>query len=127
MKSALTSARNVVLTAGLATLALGSVMATPSSAQLDNLGLENIGIGAGASVVTGAVLGDGLDLDDAIGGAAAAAAVDVIGGDESSVVEDAAIGAATTAVVGTILNDDSLWENAIQGGAAGALINILGN
>lgn len=118
MKSVIT----VFAIAGLATTALGSALASPSSAQL----LENIGIGAGASILTGTVVGDDAGIDDVITGGAAGAAVDVIGGDESSLAEDAAIGAAAGAVVGTITNDDSLIENAIQGGAAGALINILG-
>ena len=108
---------------GLTTGTLGSVLAAPGSAQL----LESIGIGAGAGIVTGTVVGDNAGLDDVINGGAAGAAVEVIGGDDSSLAEDAAIGAATSGVVGTITNDDSFIENAIQGGAAGALINILGN
>ena len=108
---------------GLTTGTLGSVLAAPSSAQL----LECIGIGAGAGIVTGTVVGDNAGLDDVINGGAAGAAVEVIGGDNSSLAEDAAIGAAASGVVGTITNDDSFIENAIQGGAAGALINILGN
>ncbi|MEM9266111.1 MAG: hypothetical protein AAGA46_11355 [Cyanobacteria bacterium P01_F01_bin.13] len=119
MKKALTA----LFIAGLTTGTLSSVLATPSSAQL----LENIGIGAGAGIITGTVVGDGAGLDDVINGGAAGAAVEVIGGENSSVAEDAAIGAAAGAVVGTITNDDSFIENAIQGGAAGALINILGN
>ncbi|MEM6253716.1 MAG: hypothetical protein AAF821_12420 [Cyanobacteria bacterium P01_D01_bin.156] len=119
MKKTLTT----LLMTGLTSVTLGSVLAAPGSAQL----LENIGIGAGAGIITGTVVGDDAGLDDVINGGAAGAAVEVIGGETSSVAEDAAIGAATGAVVGTITNDDSFLENAIQGGAAGALINILGN
>ncbi|WP_215610305.1 hypothetical protein [Leptothoe spongobia] len=119
MKKALTA----LFITGLATGTFGSVLAAPSSAQL----LENIGIGAGAGIITGTVVGDDAGLDDVINGGAAGAAVEIVGGDDSSLAEDAAIGAAASAAVGTITNDDSLIENAIQGGAAGALINILGN
>ena len=119
MKKAITA----LFIASLTTGTLGSVLAAPSSAQL----LENIGIGAGAGIITGTVIGDDAGLDDVINGGAAGAAVEAIGGENSSVAEDAAIGAAAGAVVGTITNDDSFLENAIQGGAAGALINILGN
>ena len=119
MKKALTT----IFITGLTTVTLCSVLAGPSSAQL----LENIGIGAGAGIITGTIVGDDAGLDDVINGGAAGAAVEVIGRENSSVAEDAAIGAAAGAVVGTITNDDSFIENAIQGGAAGALINILGN
>ncbi len=119
MKKALTT----LFVAGLTTVTLGSVLATPSSADL----LESIGIGAGAGIVTGTVIGDNAGVDDIINGGAAGAAVDIVGGDDSTLAEDAAIGAVTSGVVGTITNDDSFIENAIQGGAAGALINILGN
>lgn len=119
MKTALTT----LFVAGLTTFTLGSVLAAPSSADL----LESIGIGAGAGIVTGTVVGDDAGVDDIINGGAAGAAVDIVGGDDSSLAEDAAIGAVTSGVVGTITNDDSFIENAIQGGAAGALINILGN
>ncbi|MEM8615139.1 MAG: hypothetical protein AAGF93_24245 [Cyanobacteria bacterium P01_H01_bin.105] len=119
MKAALTA----LFIAGLTTGTLGSVLAAPSSADL----LESIGIGAGAGIVTGTIVGDDAGLDDVINGGAAGAAVEVIGGDDSNLVEDAAIGAAASGVLGTVTNDDSFIENAIQGGAAGALINILGD
>ncbi len=121
MKKALTA----LFVAGLTTVSLGSVLATPSSADL----LESIGIGAGAGIVTGTIVGDNAGVDDIVNGAAAGAAVEAVRGnnDDSSLAQDAAVGAAASGVVGIITNDDSFIENAIQGGAAGALINVLGD
>lgn len=91
--------------------------------------LRDIGIGAGASVLTGEVIDNGSVGGNAVKGAATGAAVNAthdrnnnsVGG----TIQDAAIGAAANVVTGVVIDNGSVGKNAATGAATGALINIL--
>ena len=116
-----------------ASLAGGTLVpAKPASADM----LTDIGIGAGAGVVSGAVRGRGSVLNNAIKGAAAGAAVNAVHGTRrqpknrrvGNLGQDVGVGAAASTVTGIILNGtkDTLGD-ATDGAAAGAAINVLRN
>jgi hypothetical protein len=109
-----------------AALSVALLPANPAGAEEI---LKDIGVGAAGNVVTGAVLGNGSTVNNAIGGAATGAAVSAthdkkkdnsVGG----ILQDAAVGAATNAITGEILDNGDLGGNAASGAATGALINV---
>ncbi len=118
----------MVLGAAIASLA-GVTLLTVQPAKAGSLG-EDVAVGAGVSVLTGVVFGDGISLGNAANGAAAGAAVHVADeelrrGQDRSLVQDVGVGAAAAGGVGTITNDDSFLENAARGAAVGAVIHVL--
>ncbi|MBD2203199.1 hypothetical protein H6G33_17345 [Calothrix sp. FACHB-1219] len=116
-----------------ASLAGGTLVpAQPASADI----LKDIGIGAGAGVVSGAVRGRGSVVNNAIKGAAAGAAVNAVHGTRrqarnrrvGNLGQDMGVGAAASTVTGIILHGtkDTLGD-AVDGAAAGAAINGIRN
>ena len=112
----------------IATNLLAGVFIPVQPAAANDL-LQDIGIGAATSVITGEILDNGSGLGNAVKGAATGAAVNAThnrnNNSVSGTVQDAAVGAATNVVTGAILDNGSVGENAATGAAAGALINIL--
>ncbi|BAY13304.1 hypothetical protein [Calothrix sp. NIES-2098] len=116
-----------------ATLAGGSLIpAKPASADM----LGDIGIGAGAGVVSGAVRGRGSVINNAVKGAAAGAAVNAVHGTRKqprnrrygNLGQDVGVGAAASTVTGIILHGGKhAVGDAVDGAAAGAAINVIQN
>ncbi|OUL24533.1 hypothetical protein [Nostoc sp. 106C] len=116
-----------------ASLAGGTLVpAKPAAADM----LRDIGIGAGAGVVTGAVRGNGAVINNAIKGAAAGAAVHAVHGTRKqarnrrvgNLGQDVGVGAAASTATGLILHGTkNPGGDAIDGAAAGAAINVLTN
>lgn len=119
---------NKLLPGMIATSLLAGVFLPAKPAAAGDL-LRDIGIGAGASVLTGEVIDNGSVGGNAVKGAATGAAVNAthdrnnnsVGG----TIQDAAIGAAANVVTGVVIDDGSVGKNAATGAATGALINIL--
>lgn len=119
---------------GLMAASLTGVTLVPAQpAAADDQILRDVGIGAAAGVVTGAVRGRSSVLNNAVRGAAAGAAVNTVNGTRSrrnrqkrSLGQDIAVGAGASAVTGAITGRgrDTLG-NAVDGAVAGAAINIL--
>jgi len=106
---------------------LGVNLGAVRPASADEGWLRDIGAGAATSVVTGAVTGNHSVVKNAIGGAAAGAAVHAVRGNrhKNNVVRDAAAGAAAGVVTGELTGNHHPLRNAVGGGATGALIDIL--
>ncbi|WP_017328413.1 hypothetical protein [Synechococcus sp. PCC 7336] len=118
LKSGLAAA---LLTVGTATLAIAP------AAHAGGI-LRDTAFGAGGNAIVGGVLGNGRLLENAIGGAAAGAAVSVTRSESrtgvGSVLQDAAVGAAASTVTGAILDNGDPLQNALGGAASGVLINV---
>jgi hypothetical protein len=116
----------------MTTAFLGAVLLPASPATARPNWARDIAVGAGTSVVTGAVGNTGSTVGNAATGAATGAAVsathrtNALGSNRSavSVVRDAGIGAATSVVTGKIIGNGSAGSNAIKGAAAGTLVNV---
>lgn len=99
------------------------IPAQPASADL----IKDAAVGAATNVVTGEVLDHGSTWKNAVGGAAAGAAVSATHnrrGGLRSIVQDAAVGAAANAVAGEVTNNGSLGKNAIGGAVTGVVVNV---
>ena len=98
--------------------------ARPASAQF----VQDALIGAGGNAIYGEIVNNGDLLQNALGGAAAGAAVSVTHDEDKTglggYVQDAAVGAAASAVTGAVLNNGSVTQNAIGGAATGVLVNV---
>ncbi|MGK7906254.1 MAG: hypothetical protein AB4040_03380 [Synechococcus sp.] len=105
-------------------LAASFLPARPASAQF----IQDTLIGAGGNAVYGEIFDNGNLLENALGGAAAGAAVSVTHDENKTglggYLQDAAVGAAASAVTGAVLNNGSLAQNAIGGAATGVLVNV---
>ncbi|WP_026100542.1 hypothetical protein [Fortiea contorta] len=110
----------------------GVTLVPAKPAVADDL-LRDVGIGAAAGVVSGAVRGRGSVINNAVRGGAAGAAVNAVNGTRSrpnrqkrSLGQDVAVGAAASAAAGALTGrgGDTLG-NAVDGAVAGAAINIL--
>ena len=97
--------------------------------------LRDVGIGAGAGVLSGTVRRRGSLLNNAIKGAAAGAAVNGVNGTRSryhrkhrNFGQDVGVGAAASTVTGAVTRGrkDTLGD-AVDGAAAGAAIHLLTN
>ncbi|PLZ77127.1 hypothetical protein, partial [Fischerella thermalis] len=103
--------KRTVLPGLLATSLVGATFVPAKPAAADEYILQDIGIGAGAGVVSGAIRGRGSVVNNAIKGAASGAAVNAVHGtrrqyknrQNRNVVQDVGVGAAAGAVTGTIL------------------------
>ncbi|MCP6761558.1 MAG: hypothetical protein NHB32_23100 [Fischerella sp. CENA71] len=121
----------------LATSLVGASFVPAKPASADEYILQDLGIGAGAGVVTGAVRGRGSVVNNAVKGAAAGAAVNAVHGtrrqyqnrQKRNVVQDVGVGAAAGAVTGTILrgNTKHVVGDAVDGAITGGAINVLTN
>ncbi len=114
----------------LATSLLGVTLLPAQPAAADDQILRDIGIGAAAGIVTGAITNDGSALKNGINGAAAGAAVNGANGlrknrRNRSIVQDVGVGAAGGTVSGAITNRKNTGSNALNGAAAGAAIHLL--
>jgi hypothetical protein len=115
----------------MATSLVGVSLVSVKPAQADDNLVRDIGIGAGASVVTGAITGNHSTLNNAINGAAAGAAVNGTnrafrsGTGHRNLARDAGVGAAASTVTGEITGNHHPIRNAVGGAAAGGLINLL--
>ncbi len=93
--------------------------------------IRDIGIGAGASTVTGEITGHHHAAKNAINGAAAGAAVHALdhgnchrrGG---HLVRDVGVGAGASTVAGLITNRHHTLSNAVNGAVAGGAVNLAG-
>jgi hypothetical protein len=104
-------------------LSVSLLPSQPASADL----IKDAAVGAATNVVTGEVLNHGSTWKNAVGGAAAGAAVSATHnrrGGLRSVVQDAAVGAAANAVTGEVTNNGSLGKNAIGGAVTGVVVNV---
>jgi hypothetical protein len=119
------------ITASLASVTL--VPAKPAAA--DDQILRDVGIGAAASVTSGAVRGRGSVLNNAVKGAAAGAAVNAVNGTRSryhrkhrNLGQDIGVGAAASTATGAVTRGgkDTLGD-AVDGAVAGAVIHLLTN
>ncbi len=93
--------------------------------------IRDIGIGAGASAVTGEITGHHHAAKNAINGAAAGAAVHALdhGNCHSRgrhVVRDIGVGAGASTVAGLITNRHHTLSNAVNGAVAGGAVNLAG-
>lgn len=120
-----------LLAASLAGVTL--VPAKPASA--DDQVIRDVGIGAAAGVVSGAIRGRGSVLNNAVKGGAAGAAVNGVNGTrrnhnyrKRNLGQDLGVGAAAGAATGAVTRGgkDTLGD-AVDGAAAGAAIHILTN
>lgn len=117
---------NLPLLPGLIAASVFSAVVLPTQPASADL-LRDAGIGAVTNVVTGEVLDNGNILDNAVGGAAAGAAVGATHNDNGGVlgvVQDAAVGAAANVVTGIILNNGGVGDNAVSGAATGAVVGV---
>ena len=93
--------------------------------------IRDIGIGAGASTVTGEITGHHHAAKNAINGAAAGAAVHALdhgnchrrGG---HLVREIGVGAGASTVAGLITNRHHTLSNAVNGAVAGGAVNLAG-
>jgi hypothetical protein len=115
-----------------ATLA-GVTLVPVQPAAADDRILEDVGIGAAAGVVSGAIRGRGSVLNNAVKGGAAGAAVNGVNGTRRNrknrnLGQDIGVGAAAGGVTGAITRGrkDTLGD-VVDGAAAGAAIHILRN
>jgi hypothetical protein len=110
----------------VATGILGAILlpSQPASADL----IKDTAVGAATGVVAGEVLDRGSTWKNAVGGAAAGAAVSATHNRNSDTVpgliQDAAVGAAANAVAGEITGNGSLGNNAIKGAVTGVVVNV---
>lgn len=93
--------------------------------------IRDIGIGAGASTVTGEITGHHHAAKNAINGAAAGAAVHALDHGKchrrgGHLVRDIGVGAGAGTVAGLITNRHHTLSNAINGAAAGGAVNLAG-
>ena len=115
-----------------ATLA-GTTLVPAKPAAADNRIIEDVGIGAAAGVVSGAIRGRGSVLNNAVKGGAAGAAVNGVNGTRRNprnrnLGQDIGVGAAAGGVTGAVTRGrkDTLGD-VVDGAAAGAAIHILRN
>ena len=93
--------------------------------------LEDIGIGAAAGVVGGAITNNDDVLTNAVNGAAAGAVVNGANRNKAdncenrNLAQDIGVGAAGSTAAGAVTNRDDTVSNAVNGAAAGLAINIL--
>ncbi|AKG23287.1 hypothetical protein [Calothrix sp. 336/3] len=116
----------------VATSFIGTTVIPITPAQADDKILRDLGIGAAAGVVSGAVLKDGSVINNAINGAAAGAAVNAAHGSrrgykkkKRNLTQDVGVGALGGAASSIITNRRRPLNNAVKGAAAGAAIHIL--
>ncbi|MEH1829823.1 hypothetical protein FD723_13855 [Nostoc sp. C052] len=126
-----------VFISSLMAVSLASVSLVPAQkASADEHILRDIGIGAGAGVLSGTVVRRrGSLLNNAIKGAAAGAAVNGVNGTRSryhrkhrNLGQDVGVGAAASTVTGAVTRGgkDTLGD-AVDGAVAGAAIHLLTN
>ncbi|MCW5317264.1 hypothetical protein GTQ43_26705 [Nostoc sp. KVJ3] len=125
-----------VFLSSLMAVSLVSVSLVPAQkASADEHILRDVGIGAGAGVVSGAVRRRGSLLNNAIKGAAAGAAVNGVNSTRSryhrkhrNLGQDVGVGAAASTVTGAVTRGgkDTLGD-AVDGAVAGAAIHLLTN
>ncbi|MEH2055035.1 MAG: hypothetical protein V7K97_02390 [Nostoc sp.] len=111
----------------------GVTLVPAKPAAADDQVLRDAGIGAVTNVVTGAVLGHGNVLKNAVRGGVTGAAVNGANGlrkhpRHRNLAQDAAVGAGASALTGAITGDrrDTLG-NAVDGAAVGGAIHVLTN
>ncbi|AFZ26737.1 hypothetical protein Cylst_4671 [Cylindrospermum stagnale PCC 7417] len=124
------------LISSLITASLAGVTLVPAKpAAADDQIIRDVGIGAAASVTSGAVRRRGSVLNNAVKGAAAGAAVNLVNGTRSprdqrrrNLRQDIGVGAAASTAVGAVTRGrkDTLGD-AVDGAVAGAVINIFTN
>jgi hypothetical protein len=120
---------------GLMATSLFSATLLPAKpAAADDKILRDVGIGAAAGAVTGAITRDGSVLTNAVNGAAAGAAVNGANGlrgrskkarRNRNVVQDIGVGAGAGVISGAVTNRRHTGSNAITGAAAGTAIHLL--
>lgn len=121
-----------LMAASLTSISL--IPAQPAAA--DDRVLNNAAIGAGASVITGAITGCGSVLNNAVTGAAAGAAVNGANGlrtrsdrrvNGRSILRDAGVGAGAGIAAGAITGGcrRNVLKNGLNGAAAGTAVHLL--
>ncbi len=120
--------KRLLLPSLVATSLLSATLFSVKPASANDHLLRDIGVGAGASVVTGTISGHHSVINNAINGAAAGAAVHGTSRalHSRNLARDAGVGAATSTVTGEITGSHHPLHNALSGAAAGAAIALLG-
>jgi hypothetical protein len=115
----------------MASSVVGTTLLPYRPAAADDHILKDVGIGAAAGVVSGAILHHGNILTNGVNGAASGAAVNAANGGRRSshknrsLVQDLGVGAAGSTVSGAIIHRGNPVKDGIGGAAAGAAVNIL--
>jgi hypothetical protein len=124
---------HVALIPALMIASLSSTLIPAGPAAADKHILTDVGIGAGASLISGGIRHRGTPLNNAFKGAAAGAAVNAVHGTRHhkrrrNFGQDVAVGAAASTVTGAVTRGrrDTLGD-AVDGAAAGAAIHLLTN
>ncbi len=123
--------KSALLPSLIATSLVSANLVSMKPVSADNNQIRDIGIGAGASTVTGEITGHHHAAKNAINGAAAGAAVHAIDHGNchsrgSHVVRDVGIGAGTSTLLGLITNRHHTLSNAVNGAVAGGAVNLAG-
>ncbi len=124
------------LISSLMVATLGTMTLIPSQrAAADPHIIRDIGIGAGANVLSGGIRGHGSVLHNAVKGAAAGTAVNLVNSTRSpyhqkhrNLGQDVGVGAAASTATGAIFyHHRHVLGDAVDGAASGAAIHFLTN